>query len=177
MKISPYLHIRRIEFMTTYFCPGRCKHCSVGGRLHPKEGDVHVRAKEAADAVKTLSRIFPVSSVMTFGGEPLLFPETVCAIHQTAASCGIPARQIITNGYFLKRGTTDTGGSAVAQKQRHKQSAPFCGRSIRKRFLWIPLSPLPKASKRQASLKYSSIPPGLLTGCIKTPIMKKRKGF
>ena len=102
MKISPYLHIHRIEFMTTYFCPGRCKHCSVGGRLHPKEGDVHVRAKEAADAVKTLSRIFPVSSVMTFGGEPLLFPETVCAIHQTAASCGIPARQIITNGYFSK---------------------------------------------------------------------------
>ncbi len=128
MKISPYLHIHRIEFMTTYFCPGRCKHCSVGGRLNPREGEIHVRAKEAADAVKTLSRIFPVSSVMTFGGEPLLFPETVCAIHQAAASCGIPARQIITNGYFSKEEQAHTGGSAVAQKQRRKRSASFRGR-------------------------------------------------
>ena len=39
---------------------------------------------------------------MTFGGEPLLYPETVCAIHKAATECDIPRRQIITNGYFPK---------------------------------------------------------------------------
>lgn len=39
---------------------------------------------------------------MTFGGEPLLYPETVCAIHKTAASRGVAKRQVITNGFFSK---------------------------------------------------------------------------
>ena len=39
---------------------------------------------------------------MTFGGEPLLYPETVCAIHKTAASLGVAKRQVITNGFFTK---------------------------------------------------------------------------
>ena len=102
MKLSPYMHIHRIEFMTTYFCPGRCKHCSVGERLNPKQGEIHVQPEKAVNAIKKIAELFPVSSVMTFGGEPLLFPEVVCAIHQAAASCGIPKRQIITNGYFSK---------------------------------------------------------------------------
>ena len=39
---------------------------------------------------------------MTFGGEPLLCPETVCAIHKAAKEMNIPKRQLITNGYFSK---------------------------------------------------------------------------
>jgi len=38
--------------------------------------------------------------VMTFGGEPLLYPETVYAVHATATECGIPDRVIITNVSF-----------------------------------------------------------------------------
>jgi hypothetical protein len=34
---------------------------------------------------------------MTFGGEPLLFPDTVCAIHEAAREAGIGRREIITN--------------------------------------------------------------------------------
>lgn len=34
---------------------------------------------------------------MTFGGEPLLFPDTVCAIHEAARANGIGRREIITN--------------------------------------------------------------------------------
>jgi MoaA/NifB/PqqE/SkfB family radical SAM enzyme len=37
---------------------------------------------------------------MTFGGEPLLYADVVCAIHQAAMQCGIPSRQIITNAGF-----------------------------------------------------------------------------
>jgi hypothetical protein len=36
---------------------------------------------------------------MAFGGEPLLNPDAVCAIIGAATECGLPHRQIITNGY------------------------------------------------------------------------------
>ncbi len=39
---------------------------------------------------------------MTFGGEPLLYPETVACIHETARDMGIAQRDLITNGYFSK---------------------------------------------------------------------------
>jgi hypothetical protein len=39
---------------------------------------------------------------MTFGGEPLLYPEAVCSIITAATELGIPRRQVITNGYFSK---------------------------------------------------------------------------
>lgn len=39
---------------------------------------------------------------MTFGGEPLLYPETVCKIHSAAKKMNIPNRELITNGYFSK---------------------------------------------------------------------------
>ena len=39
---------------------------------------------------------------MTFGGEPLLYADTVCEIHKAATQMNIPKRQLITNGYFSK---------------------------------------------------------------------------
>lgn len=56
----------------------------------------------ATKVVDELSREYSIDSVMTFGGEPLLFAETVFAIHKTAEDCKIPSRQIITNGFFSK---------------------------------------------------------------------------
>ena len=100
--LSPYMNIKRIEFVVTYQCSGKCIHCSVGDRLNQADGHYHVRIPEAVKAIEWLSGHYGVSSVMTFGGEPLLYPDVVCAIHSTAASCGIEARQLITNGYFSK---------------------------------------------------------------------------
>jgi MoaA/NifB/PqqE/SkfB family radical SAM enzyme len=37
---------------------------------------------------------------MAFGGEPLLYPEIVCAIHKEAMNVGIPVRDVITNGFW-----------------------------------------------------------------------------
>ena len=39
---------------------------------------------------------------MTFGGEPLLYPDAVYAIMRAAKSANVPKRQLITNGYFTK---------------------------------------------------------------------------
>ena len=97
--MSRYIDLNRIEFGVTDACSGRCKHCSKGERLD-RGGSVDADA--AVTAIKRLSERFSIKSVMTFGGEPLLFSDTVCKIHAAARNCGILKRQLITNGFFSK---------------------------------------------------------------------------
>lgn len=95
-------NLNRMEFVVTYACTGRCKHCSEGS--HSSSG-ICLDGKTAARAVCELAGQFPVTSVMTFGGEPLLCPETVYDIHKAAMEMGIPKRQLITNGFFSRDST------------------------------------------------------------------------
>ena len=97
--MSRYIDLDRIEFVITDACSGRCKHCSNGE--YTNIGD-SVNAEAAVESVERLAEKFTISSVMTFGGEPLLFADTVCEIHTAARDCGVPKRQLITNGYFSK---------------------------------------------------------------------------
>ena len=100
--MNPYLKLNRLEFTLTNHCSGRCRHCSVGGSH--TGNDHHVPQEAAVEAVRYLAAHYPMESVMTFGGEPLLYPEVTCAIHRAAADAGIPARQLITNGFFSRDG-------------------------------------------------------------------------
>ncbi|MEA4890373.1 MAG: radical SAM protein [Clostridiaceae bacterium] len=92
-----YIDLKRIEFVVTQACSGKCKHCS-NGEHTPAGGGVDAAA--AISAIKRLAERFKIESLMTFGGEPLLYAEAVCDIHAAACGCGIPKRQLITNGYF-----------------------------------------------------------------------------
>lgn len=96
---SKFVDLNRLEFFVTDICNARCKHCSVNGRRSKVK---HIDEKVAVDAVIKLSREYNLESVMTFGGEPLLFPEVIYGIHEAATKAGIPARQIITNGFWSK---------------------------------------------------------------------------
>lgn len=98
MKINDFMNIKRIEFTITKTCTSRCKHCSLGNVIN--ESKIRIDKDIAVSVVKELSSEFNIESVMTFGGEPLLFSDTTCAIHKTATENNIPKRQIITNGYF-----------------------------------------------------------------------------
>lgn len=95
--------LNRLEFFITMACTGRCKHCSEGE--HASSGG-HIDGDTAADAVRELCGEFEITSLMTFGGEPLLYPDVICKIHAVARDMGIPKRQLITNGFFSKN--TDT---------------------------------------------------------------------
>lgn len=98
--MNQYLkNLNRIEFVVTWACTGRCKHCSEGE--HAVQGE-HIDAEVAAQAVYDICKLYPIQSLMTFGGEPLLYPEIVCRIHKAAKEMGIPQRDLITNGYFSK---------------------------------------------------------------------------
>ncbi len=100
--MNRYLHIERIEFVVTWRCTGRCRHCSVGDLVDRPGGAAHLPAEAAARIVRELADMYPIRSVMTFGGEPLLHMDVTCAIHRAAMEAGIPARQIITNGFFSR---------------------------------------------------------------------------
>ena len=92
-------NLEKIEFVVTYACTGKCRHCSEGDH---KSCGKHIDAKVAAEAVRKISSVYDIKTVMTFGGEPLLYPETVCAVMKTASELEIQKRQVITNGYFSK---------------------------------------------------------------------------
>lgn len=100
MKNKYFENLRKIEFVVTYACTGRCKHCSEGE--HSLCGE-HIDAAVAADAVKKIVAEYDIKTVMAFGGEPLLYVDTVCAIMDAAREMNVPKRQVITNGYFFKK--------------------------------------------------------------------------
>ena len=98
-SLNKYINkIERLEFTVTNGCTGKCKHCSEG----KLPGDKKLDTEKAVNVIADISSAFEVKSIMTFGGEALLYPETVCAIHKKAMECNIPNRQLITNGCFSK---------------------------------------------------------------------------
>ena len=98
--MNKYLkNLNKIEFVVTYACTGRCKHCSEGD--HASCGE-RIDPQIAADAVRKIAAEYDIKTVMTFGGEPLLYTDAVYAIMGVAKELNIPIRQIITNGYFSK---------------------------------------------------------------------------
>ena len=98
--MNQYLkNLNKIEFVVTYACTGRCKHCSEGD--HTSCGE-RIDPQIAADAVRKIAAEYDIKTVMTFGGEPLLYPDAVYTIMAAAKELNIPKRQVITNGYFSK---------------------------------------------------------------------------
>ncbi|MHC1605525.1 MAG: radical SAM protein [Candidatus Methanofastidiosia archaeon] len=98
--MNRYLAVSRIEFAVTYLCNGRCRHCYTiqNKDRFPK----HIDRSLAVKIVRKVGKRYSPESLLTFGGEPLLFPEIVCAIHKEAMNVGIPQREIITDGYWSK---------------------------------------------------------------------------
>lgn len=92
-------NLNRIEFMLTLACTGQCKHCSEGE--HSVNGE-HINGDVAASIVRKISEKHRITSLMTFGGEPLLYPNDVCKIHKSAKDSGIAERTLITNGFFSR---------------------------------------------------------------------------
>lgn len=96
--MNQYLkHLNKIEFIVTYACTGSCKHCSEGE--HASCGE-RIDPNIAADAVRKIAAEYNIQTVMTFGGEPLLYTDAVYSIMKASSELNITKRQVITNGYF-----------------------------------------------------------------------------
>lgn len=92
-------NLNRIEFIVTMACSGNCKHCSEGEHTNYTG---HIDIDVAVSSIHEVCENYEIDSLMTFGGEPLLYPEVVCSIHSVAKEMGISKRDLITNGYFTK---------------------------------------------------------------------------
>jgi hypothetical protein len=102
--MNAYLrNINKIEFAVTDACCGQCRHCSQGE--HPPRG-LGIDPTLAAETVKKIAAAYNITTVMAFGGEPLLHKDGVYAIMEAARQEGVPHRQVITSGYFSKNGET-----------------------------------------------------------------------
>lgn len=93
---SEYVNVERIEFIVTYRCNSHCRHCAIGSYKRRAE-PIAIDDKLALNIVSGITGEYTPNSIMTFGGEPLLFHNTVCAIHGAAKLHGIVSREIITN--------------------------------------------------------------------------------
>lgn len=96
--MNQYLkNLKRLEFFVTVACTGKCKHCSEGEHINNGQ---HIDGDVAADIVRKVCSRHNIKSIMTFGGEALLYLDVVCKIHSEAKKMKVEKRQLITNGFF-----------------------------------------------------------------------------
>ncbi len=96
--MNRYLTVNRLEFLVTYLCSGSCRNCYA--TKYEERQLKHVDECLAVNIVQQVGETYHPQSIMTFGGEPLLFPDVTCSIHKAAADLGVPSRQLITNGFW-----------------------------------------------------------------------------
>ena len=99
MKEKYFKNLNKIEFVVTYACTGRCKHCSEGA--HKSQGE-RIDPEVAANLVRRVAAEYDIKTVMAFGGEPLLYPDAVYEVMGAARELNIERRQVITNGCFSR---------------------------------------------------------------------------
>ena len=99
-KMNEYLrNLDKVEFVVSYACTGKCKHCAEGD--HELCGE-RIDPRIAGDAVRKVASEYRIKTVMAFGGEPLLYTDAVYSIITAANEMNVPCRQVISNGYFSK---------------------------------------------------------------------------
>ena len=101
--MNKYLsNIERLEFLVTKKCSGKCKHCSVIFE-NEKPDNSYENFEKVKLAMKFLLNNFNIKSIMTYGGEALLYSEITSKIHEIGKNYGVEKRELITNGYFSKK--------------------------------------------------------------------------
>lgn len=101
--MSRYLTADRLEFIVTYLCNSNCRHCQIGGDERRRAFPDHIDKDLAVEIVKKVGERYKPKSIMTFGGEPMLYPDVVYVIHSAATEAGIPTREVLTNGLWSKK--------------------------------------------------------------------------
>jgi len=101
--MNKYFNVKRIEFAVTYLCNSKCRHCQLGEEEERERFPACIDKTKAVEITRKVGEKYGPKSIMTFGGEPLLYPEVVFAIHKEAMRIGIPVRDVITNGFWSTR--------------------------------------------------------------------------
>lgn len=98
--MNKYVNLKRVEFLVTERCTSRCIHCSNSSKT---PSNTVIGLNKAKQILNRVSEEYRIESVMTFGGEPLIYPGETIEILKYAKDIGIPTRQLITNGYWSNK--------------------------------------------------------------------------
>jgi hypothetical protein len=96
------LHIKGVDFLLTFKCPSKCKHCSY------KAGPERTGSMKLEDAERFLTELAgtqPLQSFGVHGGEPFLYFKLLKQIIKKGKELGVPRSWTITNGYWAKTRT------------------------------------------------------------------------
>lgn len=93
------MNITSVDYLLTYRCNARCKHCSY--QAGPQRQRFITREQARAWLVE-LQKIQPLKGVTIHGGEPFLYFDEMLSILEKARELGIQQRWVITNGYWAK---------------------------------------------------------------------------
>jgi hypothetical protein len=93
------MQIRNVDFLLTFRCPAKCKHCSY--KAGPERRG-YMKLKDAKSYLEELTDTQPLQSITVHGGEPFLYFEHLKEIIEKAGEVVVPRRGVITNGYWAK---------------------------------------------------------------------------
>ena len=96
------MRVKNVDFLLTFKCPAKCKHCSY--KAGP-EREGQMKLADAENYLEELTDTHPLQSICAHGGEPFLHLELLKGIMKMAKELGIPRTWVITNGYWAKTKT------------------------------------------------------------------------
>jgi len=91
------MQIKNIDFLLTFKCTAKCRHCSYKAGPHRKG---YIKAADAEKYILELSLIQPLESITVHGGEPFLYFNDLKRILIRAKELGIRDRGLITNAFW-----------------------------------------------------------------------------
>jgi len=97
------MQVESADFLLTFKCPSKCKHCSYMAGPQRKGS---MKLQDAEGYLKELVDTQPLKSVGAHGGEPFLHFKLLKAIMRKAKQLGIAETWVITNGYWARNQTT-----------------------------------------------------------------------
>lgn len=93
------MQLKSLDFLLTFKCPSKCKHCSY--RAGP-ERTGFITLEEAEKWLTDLSKTQALQAITVHGGEPFLYFGILKGILKKAKELDIKERWVITNGYWAK---------------------------------------------------------------------------
>lgn len=96
------MRITGVDFLLTFKCPSKCKHCSYRGG---PERTGSLKLSDIKRYLREVTATQPLHSVGAHGGEPFLYFELLVQTMRNAKKLGVARTWVITNGFWAKNKT------------------------------------------------------------------------
>lgn len=99
LRVEYTMQVKGVDFLLTFKCPSKCKHCSY--KAGP-ERTGHMKLVDAERYLKELRGNQPLQSIGVHGGEPFLYFGLLKQILENAKKLRVNQTWVITNGFWAE---------------------------------------------------------------------------